>query len=173
MKERSQLSRVFIAAARAMVILYLVLDGLVTPVIRPLLRWISKLGFVLELQHLVAALPAYVILLLMGIPLAIAEPAKIYALIIMSEGHFLAGTALMAGAYFVSLVIVERIYNAGEAKLKTISWFAALMQWLTGIRDRLLDFARATRTYALFQRLVKASRDFLRRVRYRLTSVSD
>ena len=158
---------VFLWVPKAVVVVYVILDGIVTPVFRPLLRWVSRLGFVLRLQDLVSTFPPYAILGLLAVPFAFAEPAKIYALFLMSKGHFATGLAMMAMAYLVSLVVVERIYHAGRAKLKTIAWFAKLMDWLTGIRDRLLAWVRASRIWALSVRFKQATRVFLKKLRLR------
>jgi len=131
------------------VVVYVILDGIVTPIFRPLLRWVSRLRFVIRLQDIVAALPPYAILVLLAVPLAFAEPAKIYALVLMGEGHFASGLAMMGLAYLVSLVVAERIYAAGREKLRTITWFAKLMDWLIGNRDRLLAWG-ARRGSGLF-----------------------
>lgn len=168
MPDNTGVRRVFLLAAKAIVILYVILDGIVTPIFRPLLRWVSRLGFVLRLQEIVAALPPYAILVLLAVPLAFAEPAKIYALILMGEGHFVTGLTMMATAYLVSLVIVERIYHAGQAKLKTIAWFARLMDWLTGTRDRLLAWARATQVWAMSLRFKRAAHVLIAKLRLRL-----
>jgi hypothetical protein len=165
--ENSKLRRVFLFVAKAVVVVYVILDGIVTPVIRPLLRWVARLRFVIRLQDIVAALPPYAILALLAVPLAFAEPAKIYALLLMGEGHFAAGVITMAMAYLVSLVVVERIYHAGRAKLRTILWFVKLMDWLTGIRDRLLVWARATRVWALSVRMKQGARTLIAKVRFR------
>jgi hypothetical protein len=168
MPDNAGVRRVFLLAGKAIVILYVILDGIVTPIFQPLLRWVSRLGFVLRLQDVVATLPPYAILLLLAVPLAVAEPAKIYALILMGEGHFVTGVAMMAMAYFVSLVLVERIYNAGQEKLRTIAWFARLMDWLTGIRDRLLAWARSTQVWALSLRFKRAAHALIAKLWLRL-----
>jgi hypothetical protein len=146
--ENSSLRRLLLLPAKAVVVLYVVLDGIVTPVVRPLLGWVARLRFVIRLQDIVAALPPYAILALLSVPLAVAEPAKIYALYLMTEGQLVTGLVTISMAYLVSLVVVERIYHAGRMKLATIPWFAKLMVWLTGIRDRLLAWARASRIWA-------------------------
>jgi hypothetical protein len=146
--ENSSLRRLFLLAAKAVVVLYVVLDGIVTPVVRPLLGWVARLRFVIRLQDIVAALPPYAILALLAVPLAVAEPAKIYALYLMTEGQLVTGLGTISMAYLVSLLVVERIYYAGRIKLATIPWFAKLMDWLIGVRDRLLAWARATRIWA-------------------------
>jgi hypothetical protein len=146
--KNSSIRRLLLLPAKAVVVLYIVLDGIVTPVVRPLLRWVARLRFVIRLQDIVAALPPYAILVLLAIPFAFAEPAKIYALYLMTKGRFATGLSTISMAYLVSLLVMDRIYHAGRAKLKTIPWFAKLMDWLTGIRDRLLAWARATRIWA-------------------------
>jgi hypothetical protein len=165
--ENSSLRRLLLLPAKAVVILYVVLDGIVTPVVRPLLGWVARLWFVIRLQDIVAALPPYAILALLSVPFAFAEPAKIYALYLMAEGHFATGLVTISMAYLVSLLVVERIYHAGRAKLRTIPWFAKLMNWLIGIRDRLLTWARATRTWAFSVKLKRNARAFAAKLRLR------
>ncbi|HEY8031281.1 MAG TPA: hypothetical protein VIF02_02595, partial [Methylocella sp.] len=75
--EHSSLRRVFLFPAKAVVVLYVVLDGIITPVVRPLVGWVARLRFVIRLQDIVAALPPYAILVLLAVPFAFAEPAKI------------------------------------------------------------------------------------------------
>jgi hypothetical protein len=164
--ENSALRRFFLVVAKAIVILYVILDGIASPIIRPLLRWVAKLRFVISLQDIVATLPPYAILLLLGVPLAFAEPAKIYALVLMGQGHFVTGLVTIAMAYLVSLVVVERIYHAGQAKLKTILWFAKLMDWLTGNRDRLLAWARATMIWKLSVEFKQTARALVAKLRH-------
>lgn len=168
LNQESGLRRIFIWVAKAVVILYVVLDAIFTPLFLPLLRWVAKLQFVIRLQDAVAALPPYAILVLLAIPFAIAEPAKVYALYLMGAGQITMGLLTMALAYIVSLVVVERIYMAGQAKLRTISWFAKLLDWLFGIRDRLLAFARSTKIWAFSVRLKREARAFLTWIRLRL-----
>ena len=163
--EHSRLRRVFLFPAKAVVVLYVVLDGIVTPVVRPLVGWVAKLRFVIRLQDIVAALPPYAILVLLAVPFAFAEPAKIYALVLMTGGQFVAGLVTISIAYLVSLLVVERIYHAGRKKLKTIRWFAKLMDWLTGIRDRLLAWARATRVWAFSVQVKLAARALVAKLR--------
>jgi hypothetical protein len=163
--ENSRLRRLLFLPAKAVVVLYVVLDGIVTPVVRPLLGWVARLRFVIRLQDIVAALPPYAILVLLAVPLAFAEPAKIYALYLMAEGHFASGLVTISMAYLVSLLIVERIYHAGSAKLKTIPWFAKLMDWLTGIRDRLLAWVWATRIWAFSVKFKRNARALAAKLR--------
>lgn len=157
--EYSNISRLFLGAARIVVVIYVILDSLVSPLIEPLLRWLAGLRLVIRFEEAIRALPSYVILVLLAVPLFFAEPAKIYGLLLLSEGQIAMGLATLALAYLVSLVLADRIYHAGEEKLKTIPWFARLMKWLTGIRDRLLSFVHSTRIWAFSVRFHKALRD--------------
>jgi hypothetical protein len=104
-------------------------------------------------------LPAYVILGVLALPFAIAEPAKILALYLMATGHAFIGLLVLAGAYFISLVIVERLFRGCRTKLLTIPWFKAAWQWLMALRRRLLKRGRSTRIWASFVR----NRDRIRR----------
>jgi hypothetical protein len=165
--ENSSLRRLLLLPAKAVVVLYVVLDGIVTPMVRPLLGWVARLRFVIRLQDIVAALSPYAILVLLAVPFAVAEPAKIYALYLMTEGHFSTGVITISMAYLVSILVVERIYHAGRAKLKTIPWFAKLIDWLTGIRDRLLAWARATRIWAFSVKLKRNARALAAKLRLR------
>ena len=163
--ENSTLRRLLLLPANAVVVLYVVLDGIVTPVFLPLIRWVARLRLVVRLQDIVAALPPYAILALLAVPFAFAEPAKIYALYLMTKGQFATGLVTMAMAYLVSLLIMDRIYHAGQGKLKTIPWFAKLMAWLTGIRDRLLTWVRATRVWAFSVKLKRNARALAAKLR--------
>jgi hypothetical protein len=91
-----------------------------------------------------------VILCVLALPFAIAEPAKILALYLMATGHVKIGLMVLAGAYFVSLVIVERLFRGGRTKLLTTPWFKTTWQWLMAQRRRLLKWARSTRIWASF-----------------------
>ena len=53
------------------------------------------------------------------------------------------------------------------APLKTISWFAKLIDWLTGIRDRLLAWARATRVWTFSVQFKRTARVLVEKIRLR------
>lgn len=161
------LRRLLLLAAEALIIFYLTLDALVAPVFRPLIRWLAKLRFVIRLEDLVADLPPYGILTLLAIPFALAEPAKVYALFLFATGHEMMGIVIFVLAYFVSFVVVERIYSAGRAKLRTIGWFAKLMDWLFAFRDHLLAWAKSTEAWAFFVRVKRRGAEVWRRWRLR------
>ena len=137
------------------------------PLFRPLIRWFSKLRFVIRLQDVIAALPPYAILVLLAVPFAVAEPAKLYAVILLATGHVVIGVVIFVLAYFVTFVVVERIYSAGRDKLRTIGWFARLIDWLFDFRDRVLAFVRATRAWAIFCAVKRRMAGTIARLRLR------
>ena len=144
---------------RAIIVLYVGLDAVIFPIFRPSSRWLSGQTFVHAAQRRVSRLPAYVILVVLALPFAIAEPAKILALYLIATGRAFIGVLILVGAYFVSLVIVERLFRGGRTKLLTIPWFKAAWQWLMAVRRRLLKRGRSTRIWASFVK----TRDRVRR----------
>jgi hypothetical protein len=162
------LRRALLLAAETLVVIYVALDAVFTPIFRPLIRWTAKLRLVIRLQEIVARLPPYGILALLTLPFAVAEPAKVYALFLMGTGHLKTGVIVMAAAYLVSLLVVERIYQAGRSKLRTIGWFAKLLDWLVLFRDQLLAWARATPAWIFASKLKQRARGVVRSLRLRL-----
>lgn len=157
----------FLLFAEALIIVYLALDAFAAPLFRPLIRWFSKLRFVIRLQDVIAALPPYAILVLLAVPFAIAEPAKLFAVILLATGHVIVGVVIFVLAYFVTFVVVERIYSAGRDKLRTIGWFARLIDWLFDFRDRVLAFVRATPAWAIFCAVKRRMAGTIARLRLR------
>jgi hypothetical protein len=146
-------------AGRAIILSYIALDAIIFPMFRPTSRWLGGRTFVSAAQRCVGRLPAYLILALLALPFAIAEPAKILAIYLMAIGHVFIGTLVLAGAYFISLIIVERLFRGGRTKLLTIPWFKNAWRWLIGVRREILKRGRSTRVWMRFIR----SRDRVRR----------
>jgi hypothetical protein len=107
-------------AGRAIIVIYIGLDAIIFPMFRPTSRWLGGRTFINAAQRRVGRLPPYAILALLALPFAVAEPAKILALYLMATGHVFIGTLVLAAAYFISLVIVERLFRGGRTKLLTI-----------------------------------------------------
>ena len=64
---------------------------------------------------------------------------------------------LLIVAHGGSILTLERFYHAGEPQLMKIGWFARIMRWLGGLRDRALEIARST---AVWQWSAKVAADF-------------
>jgi hypothetical protein len=167
-RENPGLGRYLLWPVEALVILYVALDSIFTPLFLPVIRWTAKLRLIIRLQAIVEHLPPYGILGLLAVPFAIAEPAKVYALVLVATGHLALGLGMFVLAYLLSLVVMERIYDAGREKLRTIIWFAKLMDWLVGFRDSLIAWVRSTQAWAFAARVKQRARGMIARVRLRL-----
>jgi len=145
--------------------LYVVADGFVAPVFRPVMRWLSRLALVQRLERWIASLPPYVILVLLVVPFAIAELAKAFAVFLMGTGHFKMGFTIFVGAYIVSILVCERTFNAGRAQLMTIGWFAVLFSWVMAYKERILAWFRTTEAWQLALEFKQNARAALRSAR--------
>jgi hypothetical protein len=154
-------------AAQIVVGIYVVVDSVIGPMFRPFMRWLSSLHVVQRVEAWIGSLPPYVVLVLFLVPLAIEEVTKFYGLVLMGGGHFKSGLLLYIGAHVFAILVCERIFSAGKARLLTIPWFARLFAWLEGYKDRLVAWFKATETYRKAQRLKASVRDTIDRWRGR------
>jgi len=86
-----------------------------------------------------AGLGPYQSLLLLAIPLAIVEPAKLGALAVAGEGHWLTGIVIMICAYALSILVVERLFRILKANLLKLRWFASAWRWFTAVRAKAIS----------------------------------
>lgn len=129
------------------VTLWVIADAILSPIFRPLMRWLSQLRLIQAVERGIAGLPAYAILALLAAPFALEELAKVYSFVLMGGGHFKSGVLLYIACHVFAILVCERIYRAGEVKLMTIPWFARLMTWLKGYKDRLVAWVKTTSLY--------------------------
>ncbi|QRG05578.1 hypothetical protein EZH22_21305 [Xanthobacter dioxanivorans] len=120
----------------------ILLDELVRPLYRPLLRWLAGLELMQALERQVSRLSPYLILILIAVPYLIIEPLKFVALLWIADGHVRTGTALFLIAYLVSFVLIERIYSAGREKLMTLPWMAWLIETIGAVRRSIVSWLR-------------------------------
>jgi hypothetical protein len=138
------LKRLLLLPLQIIVGFIVIIDELARPLYGPLIRRFAELRVVETAEKLVARLPRFVILVLLAVPLAIAEPLKIYGLLLMGEGRLIRGLLILAFAYLASFLLIERIYEAGKPKLMTIGWFAWLINFIAWIRAAILDWLKST-----------------------------
>ena len=81
-------------------------------------------------------LPPYPSLLVVAVPLAIVEPLKLAAVVVMGDGHLITGTLSILCAYAISLFITERLFGIVKPKLLTLPWFAAIWRPYVQLRGR-------------------------------------
>ena len=89
------------------------------------------------LRRAIQKLGPYQSLALLLVPVTLVEPLKLVALVVAGEGHWLTGTAMIVGAYAVSLLVVERLFKVVKPKLMTLSWFAKLWTRWVALRNKL------------------------------------
>lgn len=163
--ERGPLIRGLLAILRAVITVFVILDEFLRPLYRPLLRRLAELRIMRRLEEAVAALPRPLMLVALAIPFAIAEPLKLFGLLLFARGQFWAGLVVTAFAHLMSFVFVERIYHAGRDKLLSYRWFAWVMGQIVRVRDNVLGWVRATKAYDLAMRTRDAVRHWWRTMR--------
>ncbi|MCW8059531.1 hypothetical protein [Agrobacterium tumefaciens] len=131
----SKIRTILVFPIRAIIIFALVLDGIFRPLYRPVIRAISNLTFIQQLESRIERLPRLAILLCLAVPFAIAEPMKIVGLVLIAHGAFKSGLVLTILAHLSTFLIVERIYHAGREKLLTYGWLAWIMRYVRFARS--------------------------------------
>ncbi len=162
--QRGLVLRGLLALLRGVLTVFVVADELLRPLYRPLLRRIAGLRVMKRLEEAVAGLPRPLVLVALAIPFAIAEPLKIFGLVLLAREQFWAGLAVTAFAHLMSFVFVERIYEAGREKLLSYRWFAWIMGQVVRVRDRVLGWVRTTAAYDFAIRVRDRARDWWRAV---------
>jgi hypothetical protein len=93
-----------------------------------------------RLRRAIERLGPHTSLCLLAVPLAIVEPLKLLALVIVGSGHWITGTAAIVSAYALSLLVIERLFLIVKPKLLTLSWFAACWEWFVATRGAILGW---------------------------------
>lgn len=91
-----------------------------------------------RVRRRIQQLGPYQSLAILTIPACLAEPLKIAALFVAGEGHWFSGTAMIVGAYTVSLLIVERLFRVVKPKLMMLGWFERLWNWILAASGKIL-----------------------------------
>lgn len=168
MAKKTLPARLLSGVASAVVGLIVLLDMVIGPVLRPIGRFIDQLGTIEHIRRLSRRLPAYVALVCLAVPLLVAEPAKIFALYLIGEGHYIAGPVTLALAYLVSLVLVDTIYDGARPQLRSIVWFATLVDRIAAIRLAVMSRVRASKPYVEGLKLVQRTRAWIKVQRMKL-----
>lgn len=172
----SRLVRLLLIPVDLVVAFVIVLDELVRPLYRPLLAWLGAFRLVARLEAAIGRLPPYGVLAMLAVPFAVAEPLKLFSLLLLARGAWLSGIVTMALGHLTSFVLVERVYQAGRAQLLTIPWFARCMEWLDRIRQVVVERVKQTgawrRAWALARAVRERARSWLARIRASWRSIS-
>ncbi|WP_439603236.1 hypothetical protein [Devosia sp.] len=168
MAEQGAITRAIRAVGRAIVtvavVIYTLLDELLFPLFRPLIGWLSALRLFQRLGDWLGRLPPYAALVALGVPFVVIEPMKVVAIWWAGTGHVITGTIGLLLAHALSLLVVERIFHAVYVPLMRIEWFAKLLGWLFRLRDRAIDWAKATAAWRAAVGWVRGVREWVRGV---------
>lgn len=154
-KPQSSIYRIGLWVFHALVAIILVADAVAKPIYKPVIAWAANLKIMAALEAQIQRMPRFAVLLLFAVPFAIAEPLKLYALVLMASGYFIFGLVLLVLSYLVTFILVERIYHAGRDKLLTYGWFSWCMSHISYVREKAIAIrdqvsAEAKRAFGSF-----------------------
>ena len=127
--------QILLLPLRFVIAILVIISEIARPLYRPFVNWFSALSIVVHFGEFVGSLPRAAILVLFIVPLAIAEPLKIYALFVIARGHVIPGLVIVALAYLMSFFLVERLFHAGREKLLTYGWLRWIMDRVLAVRN--------------------------------------
>jgi hypothetical protein len=127
---------------RFIVMLVVFADAVARPLYRPILKRLAALEFVASAEAAIARLPRLAILVLFAVPFAVAEPMKVFAMLLIAGGRLAVGIPLLLLSYVLTFLLVERIYHAGKPKLLSYGWFAWCMEYVWAVHARLTALRR-------------------------------
>lgn len=151
----SSIYRVVLWVFHALVAIILIADAVAKPIYKPVITWAANLKVMTALETQIHRLPRFAVLLLFTVPFAVAEPLKLYALVLMASGYFLIGLVFLVLSYLITFILVERIYHAGRDKLLTYGWFSWCMAHIAHVREKAIAIrdqvsAEAKRAFGSF-----------------------
>src|SRR6185437_1835559 len=144
------------------VVAYAVLDAVLFPLFRPLIRYLSAHPVFTTTGRIIQTLPPYRVLVILAVPFVVLEPLKVFALYWFALGHLIQGGALLVVAHALSILTLERLYQAGRPQLFKIGWFARIMGWIERLTEKVLGKVRATAAWQWSARLLSDIRAWSR-----------
>lgn len=136
-------------------VIFTVLDELFSPLVRPVIVWLSRLTLFQLIGTTIGRLPPYVVLVLLAVPFIAIEPLKVFGLYWTAVGHVWEGPIILIIAQILSLLVLDRIYHAGRGQLMQIGWFKATMGWIVRLRDIALTWVKATAVWKVSARIAR------------------
>ena len=142
--------------------LYFLTDLLFEIFLRPVNRWLARVGLFETITKAIEGLGPYSTLTLFLVPLLLLEPAKLIGLFLIASGQRVEGIVVLVVGGFLKIVIVERIFQIGRPRLMMIPAFRwayeYVMYWLNWLKA-LAAWQAVRRQFRLF---VRWSRSLLR-----------
>ena len=112
-----------------------VLEDVVWAGARAVLRALVRLGPVRNLHQLMGRLPGWAAVPLFILPEAIGRGGEVWAVALLLRGHTVSFLLVYALVRLLATLLAVFVYQACEAALLRIAWFATLVRWTLAIRD--------------------------------------
>jgi hypothetical protein len=77
-----------------------------------------------HLEKMIVNLPPWAAVIVLGIPLLTILPIKLLGLLLLNQGHFLAGLTVIITAKILGTALFARIFQLTLPSLLKIAWFA-------------------------------------------------
>jgi hypothetical protein len=101
-----------------------------------------------RLRAQIKRLPPYPALVMLAVPLAVAEPLKLATVFIAGAGHWIVGLVAMLFAYTVSLFVTHWLFVLVKPQLLTLPWFARAWASFVPLRNKFWRWLVKTRPAA-------------------------
>ena len=102
-------------------------------------RWIAAripwAKYKARAQRVVNRLPAFVSVLLFGVPVVVSEAGSAFSVVLIALGHFVTGVVLYIAIKVVLLALIAVVYDITREKLMTLPWFVVLHAKFTALHD--------------------------------------
>ena len=95
---------------------------------RALAEWLPWAPFRDAARRFVARAPAFVAVVLFGVPLLVSELGAFVSVVTMATGHVFAGVALYILMKIFGLFLIPVIFEITREKLMTLAWFVWLYE---------------------------------------------
>jgi len=114
-------------------------------VLAALLPWVK---FRDAARRFIARAPAFVAVVLFGVPLLVAEGGAFISVVTMATGHVFAGVALYVLMKIFGLFLIPVIFEITREKLMTLPWFVFLYEKFEALHAMVARFVAPYREWA-------------------------
>jgi len=129
------------------------------------LAWVGRLPLLRHVEALVARLPPWAALVVLGVPALLLLPVKLLALGLMARGQHALGLVVILLAKLVGTAVVARLFTLTRPALMQLPWFVRLYTRWSAWKEALLAVVRASWAW-------RAGRVLKRQVQRRLAAMA-
>ncbi len=110
---------------------------------------LSKLPIWKHIEEGIVHIPSWGALIILGVPVLILLPVKLFGLFLFEKGHLLSGTVVIAGAKLFGTALFARLFDLTRPSLMKMKWFATWYPRWKSWKDRLLVKVRHSAPWKL------------------------